>query len=499
MPFEQVWGLLVDESLEPGLPPAEPYAAKDLTGDAPADLQAVTAALGGEWRLGKLIDITDARGDRGPAAPLGDDDLRRRPVGPRGGRSRRAGRPRDDRPRHVHGRAVPARVARRGRPEARRRDRDVLDLHRRARPERLDVHRARRRLDRRRLRRVALLGGRRALGPAARRRAGARAADARRRRRGGRRGGVGQGRARPARADHGLRPPHLPRRGSARAAAAPDGEGARRAALRGRRGARAGGARRAARAAARPRARDERRVLVGGRARRRRHPAALAPAMFALLADGRLVGAHPRAEAARPARSSRRPSTSAQARARSASSSAGAAHARSRLLSRPLSHPGGHDLSDQPLARRDARRGRGAARRVRADVEDARGPRVGRGLVDDADGGRRPDRAHRRRAARLDGDAPERRRRRGDRPLVLPARGRAQPRRLRGGELPVGALPLAGAARPRGRRSSATTRRSSTRSTSAPSSSRSATSSSRRQRSRTSSRSCGARTRSAPS
>ena len=60
VPFEQVWGLLVDESLEPGLPPAEPYAAKDLTGAAPADLQAATAALGGEWRLGKLIDITDA-------------------------------------------------------------------------------------------------------------------------------------------------------------------------------------------------------------------------------------------------------------------------------------------------------------------------------------------------------------------------------------------------------------------------------------------------------
>src|SRR4249919_1906946 len=60
VPFEQVWGLLVDESLEPGLPTAEPYVAKDLTGDAPADLQAVTAALGGEWRLGKLIDIGDA-------------------------------------------------------------------------------------------------------------------------------------------------------------------------------------------------------------------------------------------------------------------------------------------------------------------------------------------------------------------------------------------------------------------------------------------------------
>ena len=60
VPFEQVWGLLVDDALEPGLPPAEPYAAGGLTGDAPADLQAATAALGGEWRLGKLIDIADA-------------------------------------------------------------------------------------------------------------------------------------------------------------------------------------------------------------------------------------------------------------------------------------------------------------------------------------------------------------------------------------------------------------------------------------------------------
>ncbi|HVN62945.1 MAG TPA: citrate synthase 2 [Gaiellaceae bacterium] len=60
VPFEQVWGLLVDQALEPGLPPAEPYTARGLTGDAPADLQAVTAALGGEWGLGKLIDITDA-------------------------------------------------------------------------------------------------------------------------------------------------------------------------------------------------------------------------------------------------------------------------------------------------------------------------------------------------------------------------------------------------------------------------------------------------------
>ena len=57
--FEQVWGLLVDESFEPGLPAVDPYEGGGLTGNTPADLQAVTARLGGEWGLKKLIDITD--------------------------------------------------------------------------------------------------------------------------------------------------------------------------------------------------------------------------------------------------------------------------------------------------------------------------------------------------------------------------------------------------------------------------------------------------------
>ena len=75
------------------------------------------------------------------------------------------------------------------------------------------------------------------------------------------------------------------------------------------------------------------------------------------------------------------------------------------------------------------------------------------------------------------------------------ARQRAEPDRLRGGELPVGALPLPGAAGARGRSRSRTARRSSTRSTSGRCSSRSATSCSRTARSRTSSRSSVARTR----
>jgi citrate synthase len=59
-PFEQVWGLLVDESFHPGLPPAEPFDPKGiLTGNAPADVQAVTAHLSSDWDLQKLIDIDD--------------------------------------------------------------------------------------------------------------------------------------------------------------------------------------------------------------------------------------------------------------------------------------------------------------------------------------------------------------------------------------------------------------------------------------------------------
>ena len=63
--YEQVWGLLVDESFEPGMPEPELYEPKQLSGNAPSDLQAETARLSSEWSLGKLVDITpeDARDD----------------------------------------------------------------------------------------------------------------------------------------------------------------------------------------------------------------------------------------------------------------------------------------------------------------------------------------------------------------------------------------------------------------------------------------------------
>ena len=66
-PYENVWGLLVDNDLESKMPVPEPHQPADLTGNAPADLQAETARLAGEWRLGKLNEISDgqAREDLG--------------------------------------------------------------------------------------------------------------------------------------------------------------------------------------------------------------------------------------------------------------------------------------------------------------------------------------------------------------------------------------------------------------------------------------------------
>ena len=59
VPYEKVWGLLVDGSLEPGMPDPEPYVLESPTGNAPADLQAATAQLSAEWSLQKLVDIDD--------------------------------------------------------------------------------------------------------------------------------------------------------------------------------------------------------------------------------------------------------------------------------------------------------------------------------------------------------------------------------------------------------------------------------------------------------
>jgi citrate synthase len=69
VPYEKVWGLLVDENLEPGMPDPEPYEPAALTGNAPSDLQAETARLSAVWKLQKLVDI-DAEQARDDLARL---------------------------------------------------------------------------------------------------------------------------------------------------------------------------------------------------------------------------------------------------------------------------------------------------------------------------------------------------------------------------------------------------------------------------------------------
>jgi citrate synthase len=65
VPFAQVWGLLVDGALRPGLEPAEPVALPVRSGDARADLQAALALLGPLAGLRPLVDVSpeQARAD----------------------------------------------------------------------------------------------------------------------------------------------------------------------------------------------------------------------------------------------------------------------------------------------------------------------------------------------------------------------------------------------------------------------------------------------------
>ena len=67
VPYENVWGLLVDDDINSAMPDAELYEPPALTGKAPADLQTETARLSGVWKLGKLNEISDdqAREDLG--------------------------------------------------------------------------------------------------------------------------------------------------------------------------------------------------------------------------------------------------------------------------------------------------------------------------------------------------------------------------------------------------------------------------------------------------
>ena len=72
MPFEKVWGLLVDGSFDPGLAPAEPHALTIRSGDPRVDVQSALAMLAPEWGLRQLIDIPErqARDDLARASVM---------------------------------------------------------------------------------------------------------------------------------------------------------------------------------------------------------------------------------------------------------------------------------------------------------------------------------------------------------------------------------------------------------------------------------------------
>jgi citrate synthase len=73
VPYEKVWGLLVDGELDPGLPPAEPRPLPLRSGDPRVDVQVALASLGTSGGgFGQLIDISDeqARADLARASAL---------------------------------------------------------------------------------------------------------------------------------------------------------------------------------------------------------------------------------------------------------------------------------------------------------------------------------------------------------------------------------------------------------------------------------------------
>jgi citrate synthase len=70
--YGHVWGLLVDNSFSPGLPPAEPYPIPVHSGDIRVDVQSALAMLAPAWGMRQLLDISDdeARDDLARASVM---------------------------------------------------------------------------------------------------------------------------------------------------------------------------------------------------------------------------------------------------------------------------------------------------------------------------------------------------------------------------------------------------------------------------------------------
>jgi citrate synthase len=59
--YGHVWGLLVDNAFDPGLPPAEPYPIPVHSGDIRVDVQSALAMLAPAWGMHQLLDISDSQ------------------------------------------------------------------------------------------------------------------------------------------------------------------------------------------------------------------------------------------------------------------------------------------------------------------------------------------------------------------------------------------------------------------------------------------------------
>ena len=168
VPFEKVWGLLIDGAYEPGLPPAEPYNIPIHTGDVRADVQAAVAMLAPMLGMRQTYDISDedARLDLSRVAVM--------VLSYAAQAARGLGLPIVAQREVDQGRTLAERFLIRWKgepdPQARQGDRRLLVLGRRARDERLHVHGARDHLDRRGRRGGLLRCHRRDERPAARRR-----------------------------------------------------------------------------------------------------------------------------------------------------------------------------------------------------------------------------------------------------------------------------------------------------------------------------------------
>src|SRR5258708_12026558 len=57
--YGHVWGLLVDNAFEPGLPPAEPYPIPVHSGDIRVDVQSALAMLAPAWVMKQLLALSD--------------------------------------------------------------------------------------------------------------------------------------------------------------------------------------------------------------------------------------------------------------------------------------------------------------------------------------------------------------------------------------------------------------------------------------------------------